>query len=188
VLSDYARGGVGFIGPAPIGRQQAAGFQHHAGGAAGIRRRGEGNDEASLRAIAAARQDNISIDVSGLDEFDIADFSNELDDAGKLLSLGIESETLKKQVFKKLAFKFLSDVRQEIKTQIAQEIDRPGTQSLNAQLLWRQERGVMEDTDVQAIVKQAIQEFFKSSRPRANRPTRRNSWRNASAASNWSGG
>ncbi len=76
-----------------------------------------------LRAIAAARQDNISIDVSGLDEFDIADFSNELDDARKLLTLGIESETLKKQVFKKLAFKFLSDVRQEIKTQIAQEID-----------------------------------------------------------------
>jgi len=76
-----------------------------------------------LRAIALARQDNISIDVSGLDEFDIADFSNELDDAKKLLSLGIESETLKKQVFKKLAFKFLSDVRQEIKTQIAQEIE-----------------------------------------------------------------
>jgi hypothetical protein len=76
-----------------------------------------------LRAIAAARQDNISIDVSGLDEFDIADFSNELDDARKLLTLGIESETLKKQVFKKLAFKFLSEVRQEIKTQIAQEIE-----------------------------------------------------------------
>lgn len=76
-----------------------------------------------LRAIAAARQDNISIDVSGLDEFDIADFSGELDDARKLLTLGIESTTLKKQVFKKLAFKFLSDVRQEIKTQIAQEIE-----------------------------------------------------------------
>ena len=76
-----------------------------------------------LRAIAVARQDNIAIDVSGLDEFDIADFSNELDDARKLLALGIESETMKKQVFKKLAFKFLSDVRQEIKTQIAQEIE-----------------------------------------------------------------
>ncbi len=76
-----------------------------------------------LRAIAAARQDNISIDVSGLDEFDIGDFSTELDDAAKLLSLGIDSTTLKKQVFKKLAFKFLSDIRQEIKTQIAQEIE-----------------------------------------------------------------
>ncbi len=79
-----------------------------------------------LRAIATARRDNISIDVSGLDEFDIGDFSNELDDAQKLLSLGIGSETLRKQVFKKLAFKFLSDVRQEIKSQIAEEIDQKG--------------------------------------------------------------
>jgi hypothetical protein len=76
-----------------------------------------------LGAISAARKDNVSIDVSGLDEFDIGDFSNELDDARKLLSLGIVSETLKKQVYKKLAFKFLSDVRQEVKTQIAQEIE-----------------------------------------------------------------
>lgn len=76
-----------------------------------------------LRSIAAARQDQISIDVSGLDEFDIADFSNELDDAQKLLNLGIVSDTLKKQIYKKLAFKFLSDVRQEIKSRIAQEID-----------------------------------------------------------------
>jgi hypothetical protein len=80
-----------------------------------------------LRAVVAARQDNILIDVSGLDEFDIGDFSNELDDARKLLSMGIESETLRKQVFKKLALKFLSDVRQEIKTQIAQEIEVQGT-------------------------------------------------------------
>ena len=59
----------------------------------------------------------------GLDEFDIGDFSNELDDAKKLLDLGIESPTLKKQVFKKLAFKYLCDARQEIKNQIAAEID-----------------------------------------------------------------
>ncbi len=77
-----------------------------------------------LRAIAAARQDEIQIDVSGLDEFDIGDFSNELDDAAKLLGLGIGSETLKRQVFKKVALKYLCDVRQEIKTQVAEEIDR----------------------------------------------------------------
>jgi len=76
-----------------------------------------------LQAIAAARKDDISIDVSGLDEFDIGEFGTELDDARKLLSLGIVSPTLKKQVFKKLALKFLSDVRQEIKTQIVQEIE-----------------------------------------------------------------
>ena len=76
-----------------------------------------------LRAIAAARQDEITIDVSGLDEFDIDDFSNELDDAKKLLELGIGSETLKKQVFKKLALKYLCDARQEIKNQVAEEIE-----------------------------------------------------------------
>jgi hypothetical protein len=76
-----------------------------------------------LWAIAAARQDGVSIDVSGLDEFDIGDFSNELDDAKKLLDLGIGSETLKKQLFKKLALKYLCDARQEIKNQVAEEID-----------------------------------------------------------------
>jgi hypothetical protein len=77
-----------------------------------------------LWAIAAARQDGISIAVSGLDEFDIDDLSTELDDAQKLLNLGIGSETLTKQVFKKLALKYLSDARQEVKNQVAEEIDR----------------------------------------------------------------
>jgi hypothetical protein len=77
-----------------------------------------------LWAIAAARQDGVSIGVSGLDEFDIDDLSTELDDAKKLLDLGIGSETLTKQLFKKLAFKYLSDARQEVKNQVAEEIDR----------------------------------------------------------------
>ena len=74
--------------------------------------------------MLAARQDDITIEISGLDEFDIEDFSNELDDAKKLLELGIGSETLKKQVFKKLALKYLCDARQEIKNQVAEEIER----------------------------------------------------------------
>jgi hypothetical protein len=76
-----------------------------------------------LRAIENARQDGLSINVSGLDDFDIGDFGNELDDAKKLLEFGIESETLKKQLFKKLALKYFCDARQDIKTQIATEID-----------------------------------------------------------------
>jgi hypothetical protein len=76
-----------------------------------------------LRSIAAARQDDVAIGVSGLDEFDIDDFGNELDDAKKLLDLGIGSETLQKQVFKKLAFKYLCDARQEVKNKVAEEID-----------------------------------------------------------------
>ncbi len=77
-----------------------------------------------LRAIESARQDGLSVDVSGMDEFDIGDFGTELDDAQRLLSLGIESPTLKKQVFKKVAFQFLCDVRQEVKDRIGREIDQ----------------------------------------------------------------
>jgi hypothetical protein len=76
-----------------------------------------------LRSIAMARQDAVTVDVAGLDEFDIGDFSTDLDDAKKLLALGIGSETLKKQVFKRLALKYLSDARQEIKNQVADEIE-----------------------------------------------------------------
>jgi hypothetical protein len=77
-----------------------------------------------LRAIAAARADGIEIDVSGLDEFDIGDFSADIEDAKKLLELGIPSETLKREVFKKLAHKYLCDVRQNTKDRVSEEIDR----------------------------------------------------------------
>jgi hypothetical protein len=77
-----------------------------------------------LWAIAAARQDGVFIDVSGLDEFDIDEFSTELDDAKKLLELGITSPTLVKQVFKRLALKYLCDARQEIKNKVVDEIDQ----------------------------------------------------------------
>jgi len=77
-----------------------------------------------LRAVESAREDGLSIDVSGMDEFDIGDFGTELEDAQQLLSLGINSPTLKKQVFKKLAFQFLCDVRQEVKDRIGHEIDQ----------------------------------------------------------------
>ena len=76
-----------------------------------------------IRAIESARLDGLQVDVTGLDEFDIGDFGSELDDAKKLLDLGIGSETLKKQLFKKLALQYFCDARQDIKTQIASEID-----------------------------------------------------------------
>lgn len=76
-----------------------------------------------LRAITVARQDNLAVDISGLDEFDIGDFSGDLADAERLLKLGVNSSTLRKQIFKKLAFKYLCDVRQEVKDRIAGEID-----------------------------------------------------------------
>jgi len=76
-----------------------------------------------LNAVAEARQDGMVMDVVGLDEFDITDFGTEASDAQSLLNLGIQSPTLKRQVFKRVALKYLSDARQEIKTRIAEEID-----------------------------------------------------------------
>lgn len=76
-----------------------------------------------LEAIAAARQDEVAIDVTGLDEFDIDEFGSELDDAKKLLELGIASPTLRKQVFKRLALKYLCDARQEVKDRVVEEIE-----------------------------------------------------------------
>jgi hypothetical protein len=76
-----------------------------------------------LRAVGEAREDGLVIGVTGMDEFDIAEFSSELADAKELLGLGMESPTLKKEIFKKLALKFLSDSRQDIKDRIADEIE-----------------------------------------------------------------
>ncbi|HEY7338463.1 MAG TPA: hypothetical protein VH639_26490 [Bryobacteraceae bacterium] len=79
-----------------------------------------------LRAVERAREDEIEIGVTGMDEFDISDFSTELGDAEKLLGLGMESATLKKEVFKRLALKYLSDARQDVKDRIAEEIESGG--------------------------------------------------------------
>jgi hypothetical protein len=76
-----------------------------------------------LRATVAAREDSLDVSVTGMDEFDIADFGTELEDARQLLALGVASPTLKKEVFKKLALKYLCDSRQDVKDRIAEEIE-----------------------------------------------------------------
>jgi hypothetical protein len=76
-----------------------------------------------LKAIAAAREDELEISVGGMDQFDIADFSTELTDAQQLFALGVDSPTLKKEIFKKLALKYLSDARQDVKDRIVEEIE-----------------------------------------------------------------
>ena len=76
------------------------------------------------RSILQARQDSLSVHVTGLDEFDIGDFTSELTDATTLLSLGIPSPTFTRQLYKKLALKYLCDASQELKDCIAQEIEQ----------------------------------------------------------------
>lgn len=76
-----------------------------------------------LRAIEAARFDDLQIDISGLDDFDIQDFTTDLEEAERLLRLGISSPTMKKHIYRRLAHKYLCDVRQDVKDRIALEID-----------------------------------------------------------------
>jgi hypothetical protein len=76
-----------------------------------------------VTAITDARQDRMVVSVTGLDEVDISDFTTELENAASLLSLGIESPTLKREICQRLALKYLNDARQEIKDQIVREID-----------------------------------------------------------------
>ena len=77
---------------------------------------------AVINAVSEARQDDLTVSICGLDELDISDFATELQQATALLQLGIASPTLKRQVFERLVFKYLSDARQETKDQIANEI------------------------------------------------------------------
>jgi hypothetical protein len=79
-----------------------------------------------LKAVDEAREDGLEIGVSGLDLFDIADLSSELENAKALLALGVESPTLKKEIAKKLALKYLADARQDVKDRIAAEIESGG--------------------------------------------------------------
>jgi hypothetical protein len=62
-----------------------------------------------------------------MDEMDINDFGTDLDQANKLLQLNIQSPSLRKQIFQRLALKYLNDARQDTKDQIAQEIDAQTT-------------------------------------------------------------
>ena len=82
-----------------------------------------------LKAIGAAREDGLTVNVTGMDEFDIEDFSTDLQDAGALLAMGVDSPTLRKEVFKKLALKYLCDARQDVKDRIVAEIEGGGVSS-----------------------------------------------------------
>ncbi len=77
-----------------------------------------------VAAITEAREDGILFEINGLDEVDINDFGIELEQASTLLRLGIQSATLTKQIYQRLAMKYLSDAQQETKNQVLQEIEQ----------------------------------------------------------------
>jgi hypothetical protein len=78
----------------------------------------------TLQMVAAARQDEVGVDVRGLDQFDIADLSGELQDAQQILQIVPTSPTFRKEVQKRLALKMLDDSEPALKNQIVREIDQ----------------------------------------------------------------
>ena len=77
----------------------------------------------TLRLIAAARQDEVTVEVGGLDQFDVEDFSAELDNAQRLRGLEIGSGTFAREMQKRLALKYLEDSSQEVKNRVVGEIE-----------------------------------------------------------------
>lgn len=92
-----------------------------------LRAYGDGVKNCMNRVLALAANvtgSSITFSVGGLDQFEAGEFREELEEAKSLVSLGIKSRTFKKQLFKRLAFKLLSDVNESTKAQIAVEIDQ----------------------------------------------------------------
>ena len=63
------------------------------------------------------------VEITGLDRFDVKDLAEELENALRLRSLEIGSQTFQKEMQKKLALKYLDDSSQEIKNRVAGEIE-----------------------------------------------------------------
>jgi hypothetical protein len=76
-----------------------------------------------LTTLARIRDEQVVLAISGLDEFDVGDLESEVAEVEKLLKLNIKSKTLKKQLHKRLALRFMADANEATKQAIAQEIE-----------------------------------------------------------------
>lgn len=77
----------------------------------------------TLWLIAKARRDDTVIEVGGLDQFDVKDFTEELSNAQALSVLVTGSSTFTREMQKRLALRYLEDCNQEVKDRVAGEID-----------------------------------------------------------------
>ena len=76
-----------------------------------------------LRLIAAARQDEVAFEISGMDQFDVADFGEELNNASRLRELGIPSKRLEREIQKRVALQYLDEMSQTAKNEVIREIE-----------------------------------------------------------------
>ncbi len=76
-----------------------------------------------LELVRRARRDDVEISIAGMDQFDDPDFGEELANAVGLQGLGIRSERLDREVKRRVAMKYLEGASQEIKNEVAREIE-----------------------------------------------------------------
>ncbi len=76
-----------------------------------------------LGLIRLARRDDVEIEVTGMDQFDVPEFSDELAHAEGLRRLAIGSARLDKEVQKRVALKYLDGATQETKNEVVREIE-----------------------------------------------------------------
>ena len=78
----------------------------------------------TLELVAKARQDDVKFEITGMDQFDATNFSDELAAAIGLREAGIHSPRLIKEVQKRIALKYLEGATQETKNAVVEEIER----------------------------------------------------------------
>ena len=73
--------------------------------------------------VALARRDEVRTEVTGMDQFDVPDFAQELDNALRLQQAGIRSKRFETEVQKRLALQYLDGASQETKREVIREIE-----------------------------------------------------------------
>ena len=73
--------------------------------------------------VALARRDEVRTEVTGMDQFDVPDFAQELDNALRLQQVGIKSQRFGTELHKRVALQYLDGASQETKREVIREIE-----------------------------------------------------------------
>lgn len=76
-----------------------------------------------LRLVAQARRDEVEVEISGMDQFEVPDLPEELENATRLRELGIPSKRLEREVQKRVALQYMDGMSQAAKSDVLREIE-----------------------------------------------------------------
>ncbi len=76
-----------------------------------------------VKTVASARDDQVDLEVSGLDQFEHTDLREEIQTANELRKLGLNSPRLTKEIRKRIALKYLDTASQSTKNAVLGEIE-----------------------------------------------------------------